>query len=345
MNTKNLIIVLFLFPVCLFAQLEKGNTTLGGSAGLNFYPNNGNNGFILGVMPSKTWFVTDALEVGGSVGLEFFHSDNFGGGIYRIAPMLNYYFNPAASGFRYFAFMEAGIIGSFGNFDGDTDAFLGFGVGGLSFLNENVAFQTRLGYSYRDADGIHLSTISLQADLKAFLSNSSEEEEGEESKALSAGTLLIGGTSVNIAYTFFEFGDNNINDTDIDINLKALYLFSEQFAAGGGIHMGSISGDNRDAVFTFGLLPVARYYFNPISNNPGANFFGTITTGIQHLKLGDFKETWVTFNFGVGTNVFIAQNIAIEGILSYGYQENRLSAGGDNSRFGANVLVQYFWNR
>ncbi len=344
-TTKQLLIALCcLLPLGISAQLEKGNTTLGGSAGLNFLFENNDELFQFYVKPAKTWMVADGLEIGGRTGITFFANDGTNGGFYEFAPMVNYYFNPTSSGLKFFAFVEAGLIGGFGDAENDTDFFLGLGVGGLSFLNENVAFQSRLGYNFLDDDFVNKSTIGITADLKAFLGGSQEDAEG--SSGVSSGFLLIGGTNGGLVYEFYELGNSSVNRTSFLVNPKALYLISDQVGLGGALRLSFTSGNFTDDVFTFGLIPEARYYFKPLAGNTEtASFFGTIATGIQYFSVGDFDDTSIAFNIGVGADWFIAPNVAVEGIFSFGHQELQQDLFNAENRIGANVFIQYFWNR
>jgi hypothetical protein len=128
------------------------------------------------------------------------------------------------------------------------------------------------------------------------------------------------------------------NNTQIGLNPTAGYFVMNNLAVGGTVALGySQLGENKST--TFGIGPLARYYFGQKNIRPFVN--GEFT--FQSLKFKSPTETntenGVNFLLGLGLAGFLNPNVALEAIA--GYNHTRLEGNGDGG-FAMRVGFQVY---
>ncbi|MBI5914292.1 MAG: outer membrane beta-barrel protein [Bacteroidetes bacterium] len=156
-----------------FAQTEKGNILLGGTAGFDIEFERTANYVTIDAQPQIGFFVTDNLALGGSLLLQnakrgdYFSSTSFG-----IAPFGRYYFG--ASTTKLFVQAQVGYItnkfeSEIGGFDITSDGvYFGFGPGVTFFLNSRVAIEGVLAYTNYGGDFDH-ENFGLRIGVQVYL--------------------------------------------------------------------------------------------------------------------------------------------------------------------------------
>ena len=136
----------FFFITCFAdlasAQVERGNYTIGGTAGLNHITNGSRNSLTsINLSPSYGTFLTDQLLFGGNANINFQFARR-GNINFKAGPLMRYYF-------RNMLFIQAdynfGILNR-ANFEHDLYGRVGYAY----FLNEHVALEPYIYMGYRD---------------------------------------------------------------------------------------------------------------------------------------------------------------------------------------------------
>lgn len=130
------------------------------------------------------------------------------------------------------------------------------------------------------------------------------------------------------------------NNTQLGLNPTAGYFVMNNLAVGGTVNLAySQLGENKST--TFGIGPLARYYFGQRNVRPFIN--GEFT--FQSVKFKSPTETntenGVNFLLGLGLAGFLNPNVALETIA--GYNHTRLEgngAGGFAMRVGFQVYLR-----
>lgn len=122
---------------------------------------------------------------------------------------------------------------------------------------------------------------------------------------LSHRNLIIEGS----AATQF-FATNNNSDFLISASPTISYFITDKFVAGGGVQIATVPGTGTN----FGINGITRYYFSSQANNA---WFAE--TNIGFLTGGNF--TVFTGDVGLGLDLFLSPNIALENTLSIGFQK------------------------
>lgn len=160
------------------------------------------------------------------------------------------------------------------------------------------------------------------------------------SAQIQKGSVLIGG-SVGINSAHMEEADN----FSLTLLPKAAFFVADKFAVGGSVSLAFSSYEilgERSSSVSFGLEPLARYYFNGAGR---VRAFGQATTGFQVVKFEDSDaESGFSFGMGIGADFFLNDNVAIEGILGYDYFRYP-DSDYDQGNIGLNVGIAAFLGR
>jgi hypothetical protein len=171
---KNIFVVFFvLMTGYSFAQTEKGNFLVGGTAGFQSNSNNTTIAF----SPNVGYFIAKNFAVGASSTLSSVKEDYQKITTFDIGPFARYYVGH--SNFKPFGLVQLGYLSyTVKDLDPPTskssiDGF-GFtvGVGGSAFISRDVAFETIFGYnSQRYATADPVNNISLSLGFQIFINS------------------------------------------------------------------------------------------------------------------------------------------------------------------------------
>lgn len=149
---------------------------------------------------------------------------------------------------------------------------------------------------------------------------------------------IIGASIANIGANFendiFSFG----------VNPRAGYFLSDNAALGTEVQLqyDVFDGDN---IFRWALTPFVRYYF-PEGASPTSRWFGEAVLGIGGSDVANNPEDTgldVVYGLRAGYAHFVAENVAIEGILGWTESDADVSVGfgqtGLNFAVGLQVYI------
>ncbi len=146
--------------------------------------------------------------------------------------------------------------------------------------------------------------------------------------------------------------NQNSESFTLAISPRIGWFVSEKWAIGAAVPINYTSSKFFDG-FSAGFLPMARFY--PQNTNGPLQWFLSVEGGLLYVS-NQFDDTlinnpdydsndWLTtFNAGVGLNVFLTEHAALEGVLTYAYNEN-FTLPLVVRRIGFNVGFQYFISR
>lgn len=150
--------------------------------------------------------------------------------------------------------------------------------------------------------------------------------------AVQQGNWIVGANIGNIGFNFdsdfFQF----------DINPRAGYFVSDNAVLGTEVQLGLDIYDGGET-FRYGLTPFARYYF-PEGAAPTHRWFGEVLAGIAGSSEEDNEGDSVfsgVLGIRAGYAHFVAENIALEGILGYTRTSADISVG--NGASGINLAL------
>ncbi|MGB8194436.1 MAG: outer membrane beta-barrel protein [Chitinophagaceae bacterium] len=131
------------------------------------------------------------------------------------------------------------------------------------------------------------------------------------------GNWLVGGN--------FNLNTAN-NSTSIGLNPTAGYFIINNLAIGGTIALQYEKfGENKST--TFGIGPLARYYFGKTNIKPFLNGELTFISEKFKFPLGTNTENGLNYFLGLGIAAFLNENVALEGIA--GYNHTKINDAGD----------------
>ncbi len=327
-----------LFSTTLSAQLAQGDITIGGNAGLGLDFTSDNSILSFSMAPSYGSFVSDNLLIGSGVTLSLAFTNDVTATVVGVSPFVRHYFNPDAANSHWFLGLETSVLYA----SGDGDSFLIAGglmqAGVTYFLVPNVAIDAGPFFSYFSTDGQSNNQFGLRTALRAFLSEGEKGDWRDLEGNFGEGTFYIGGSALSLNFINDDFN----NSTNFAFQPSIGYFFSDQVAAGIQISFNTTSVSDSDIRSTQTIfMPYGRYYFSPPQR---MNNFATI--GINFLNFsakGDFFEasgSEFALFFGAGTDIFIAENLAIEGTFLFARNFDR-----EVNNIGFDFAVQYFINR
>lgn len=325
---KRILTLLFIFSSIFIghAQIQKGSLLLDGQFNIGSSVGQEDNVFSVNVAPAVGVFLSDRFVLGAGLGVGYGNIGGFDGGSLAIAPFARHYFSGDINKpIRWFATAGTGINFLFGDTDSDPIYSLNLGVGVNYFLNKQVALEGILGYVNQDLGGSPRSNlISLRLGLQLFLHP--EGDDTRESLSIEKANKLFVGSSFAL---FTNNPDNIFGSTSITLNPNIGWFLSEHFAVGSSVLLSYNSIRVFDGI-SVGATPFVRFY--PQKSTGAFQWFLTAEAGIQYFSnnfdesltgVGGFDNSgWLkNFRAGTGLNWFLSENVALEGILSYRYQE------------------------
>ncbi|HYO23060.1 MAG TPA: hypothetical protein VER36_11695 [Flavisolibacter sp.] len=134
------------------------------------------------------------------------------------------------------------------------------------------------------------------------------------------GYYLIGGDISDISLGLSDGRPFNLNITP-----KVAWFTNDNLAVGGFADIGIATAEGQGTVFTYGVGPLARYYFGSTavsttttSARRSSRFFLEGTFGIQGVNVSGGNSTnGLGIGIGPGLAYFVNQNIALECLLKY----------------------------
>ncbi len=157
------------------------------------------------------------------------------------------------------------------------------------------------------------------------------------SEAVRDGNWLIGATIGNIGFNFKS------DFFTLNVNPRAGYFISDNAAIGTEIQLGLDIYDGGET-FRYGLTPFVRYYF-PEGAAPTHRWFGEAVVGIAGSSEEDSEGDSVfssVLGLRAGYAHFVAQNVALEGILGYTRTSADISVGSGESGLNLAIGLQVY---
>ncbi|WP_276495868.1 hypothetical protein [Pontibacter litorisediminis] len=184
--------------------------------------------------------------------------------------------------------------------------------------------------------------LSVLIMLAAFSASAQVEDEIRErapqttapvaNQAVQEGNWIVGANIGNIGFNFKS------DFFTLNVNPRAGYFLSDNAAVGTELQLGLDIYDGGET-FRYGITPFVRYYF-PEGAAPTHRWFGEAIAGIAGSSEEDSEGDSVfsgVFGLRAGYAHFVAQNVALEGILGYTRTSADISVG--NGESGLNVAV------
>ncbi len=164
--------VLFLcFALTTFAQTEKGNLLIGGTAGFSAQFNDFNDIFSMNLSPGIGFFIEDGIVIGGNMGFGYTKIDESTGTSFGLIPFGRYYFNRGGSP-AFFLQAKAGFIvnRTENNFNSNTSfgGVFGAGPGMAIFLSDQIAIEGILDL-VRYAGDFRYTDLAFRFGVQAYL--------------------------------------------------------------------------------------------------------------------------------------------------------------------------------
>lgn len=155
------------------AQLQKGNTLIGGTAGFDIqFSENDDNLFTLTLNPNLAGFITDNVAVGGNLGLTYQKSGEFSTTVLNLLPFARYYFSGSNDKQAIFLEGKVGLALFSVDFGGDSQSEsalqYAFGSGIAFFLSDKVSIDAILAYNRIGGD-FDQSGIGVNIGVQAYL--------------------------------------------------------------------------------------------------------------------------------------------------------------------------------
>jgi hypothetical protein len=348
---KRIFTLLFVFTIFHFshAQIKKGSLLLDGQFTIGSYVGEDNTPFFAGLSPSAGLFISDRFVIGAGIGVGYASLSGFDGGNLIVSPFARYYLsNKEDSPWKWFVAAGGRFSFLFGNADNDPMYGLNAGTGVNYFINNNVALEGSLLFVSQDLDSRlrDNSRLVLGFSIRFFL-NPEEEEDGELS-IFKSNKLFVGGSMAALTTDLSSRG----NAQSINLNPRIGWFLSEKWAVGSSVLI-NYSSTEFFSGFGAGVSPFLRFY--PQNSNGPFQWFATVEAGLQYYssKFDDFipispeidTDGWLkNFSTGVGANWFLNEHVALEGILSYQYNETSALPVIERT-IGFDVGFQFFLSR
>lgn len=156
-------------------------------------------------------------------------------------------------------------------------------------------------------------------------------------EAVQEGNWIVGANIGNIGFNFKS------DFFTLNINPRAGYFLSDNAAIGTEVQLGLDIYDGGET-FRYGLTPFVRYYF-PEGAAPTHRWFGEALAGFGGSSEEDSEGDSVfssVFGLRAGYAHFVAQNVALEGILGYTRTSADISVGSGQSGLNLAVGLQVY---
>lgn len=126
-----------------------------------------------------------------------------------------------------------------------------------------------------------------------------------------------GNKMVGVSVAGINFASQSGNsEFNINLNPNVAWFIQDNLALGGGIQIGYSKPENVDGTFSYGITPLARYYFSKTANG---GMFGQVNLLFGGISQNGNSATQVGAGAGVGYDWFLSSNVALEAGLGYMY--------------------------
>lgn len=151
---------------------------------------------------------------------------------------------------------------------------------------------------------------------------------------LQAGNWIVGGSVGSLGYNLSSDSFN------ADFNPKLGFFVFDNIAFGIGGTWGLSTVKGMDKVWSYGIVPFARYYL-PEGRSGTGSFFGEVEAGIS----GSTGTSNASFLGGLraGYAQFITNSIALEGTLGYSYSKANIRRAAAVTGLGIGVGFQIYF--
>lgn len=149
------------------------------------------------------------------------------------------------------------------------------------------------------------------------------------------GNWLVGGSIGSLGYSF-EGENFNIN-----LNPQAGYFISDGIAIGLSAGVGLQTVKHGDNIWSYKVMPFARYYFPEGASSTG-RFFGQLEAGITGAENGGVSDTSFGFGVNAGYAHFISNTVALEFTGGYNYSKSNHANAEAQNGLGIAVGFQIY---
>lgn len=356
MKTALFVATIILFnQAALTAQIEKGVTSLGGTASFENFKSNSlfssPNYNTFNLSPTYGRFITDKIMIKGSIGISTLNSrkDYYNFKQYDITIEVRYYFNRestlkffagASVGLRTFTHSQGSFLSSryskFTNHDFHQSVYGGFNY----FLNKEIALEGTLGVSHANiSEGLFTRNLtnvyntSINLSLNNFVNFKSSDKDFEG--LISKGRTIIGG----------NFSLNRYSGKSYDYGLNSTYKQRGNYATleaeygkivVNGLLIGArVNGVLGDNAKQFTVTPYAQYFY---SVSKRLKVHAKAEFGYNISKYTNST----TIKGGIGATYFLSKNVALNvDILNFSKTIFSNSTLKSNTT-GSNIGLRFF---
>ncbi|MGG5578372.1 hypothetical protein ACPDHL_13650 [Myroides sp. C15-4] len=149
------------------------------------------------------------------------------------------------------------------------------------------------------------------------------------------GNWIVGGALGSTGYSFEEESFN------INVTPRAGYFISDGIAIGLEIGTGFQTVKDGDNIWSYKVMPFARYYF-PEGASATGRFFGQGAVGISGAEIAGESNTSFAFNINAGYSHFVSRNVALEAIVGYNYSKSNQASATAHNGLGLSLGFQIF---
>lgn len=345
--TLFLLALLMICPSWAQAQLSKGTWYVSGYTGsplpvaqnlgdLSYYNKLGTERDLvsLHISPEIGYFFSDRFLAGARLGGGLLRKNDFvNGNSFIASPFVRYYINPNAENTHFYANAQLNLLAT-----KDDNVFSGnVGVGLTHFIAPGIGLDAYLAIVEPHFEISRNTQLGLFTSLNVYLNPDLKANRKIAVPELQAGSILIGGTSVNGQLGINSPRGTTFNTNRFNISPNVLYFISNRLALGGALNFG-LSGNSRFNVTDLGLSPRARYYLNSAQHR--MLFLGAAYHyDTQKAQFGErnFDISTSRASFAVGLNSFFTSHLALE--LAPNLIYNFTS---DEVRVGLDLGIQFF---
>lgn len=179
---------------------------------------------------------------------------------------------------------------------------------------------------------VSFSIASLNAQTKVDVPKLSEKVGGTPIKK---SNWIVGGALGSTGYSFEEESFN------INITPRVGYFISNGIAVGLELGAGFQTVKGGDNLWSYKVMPFARYYFPEGASETG-RFFGQGAIGISGSDISGKNDTSFAFNVNAGYSHFVSPNVALEAIVGYNYSKSNQSSASAHNGLGISFGFQIF---
>jgi len=146
--------------------------------------------------------------------------------------------------------------------------------------------------------------------------------------------IIEGGANLQLINTKTEGFGGDVSETEglFFATPQVTYFISDRFAAGGGLIIASAASSS------FGINGNARFY---LSNQPSSAWF--LKAEIGYFSNSTFNQ--ISGNAGLGWDIFLSPNVALESTMTIGFTETNEFLGGSNTQFLIGTGLKFFFDR